>query len=110
MKKVLLILFCIISISSNCFAETKEFISEGTYTMGDNETPLIAEEKALLQAKRSAIRSLLSIYNSKGATHYEVIFITRSKLHDLDFITNEESFQESIETFIMIANSFSLLY
>lgn len=36
-------------------AETKEIISEGTYNMGDGETPLIAESRALLQAKRIAL-------------------------------------------------------
>ncbi len=38
-----------------CFAEVKEIVSEGTYNMGDGETPNIAESKALLQAKRSAL-------------------------------------------------------
>lgn len=37
------------------FAETKEVMAEGTYVMGDGETPTIAEERALLQAKRSAV-------------------------------------------------------
>ncbi|HAP66688.1 MAG TPA: hypothetical protein DCQ99_02495 [Nitrospinae bacterium] len=37
------------------FAETKEIISEGTYNMGDGETPSVAESRALLQAKRIAL-------------------------------------------------------
>src|SRR3989304_8959973 len=37
------------------FAETKEIISEGTYNMGDGETPGVAESRALLQAKRTAL-------------------------------------------------------
>jgi hypothetical protein len=37
------------------FAEVKEIISEGTYNMGDGETPSIAESRALHQAKRIAI-------------------------------------------------------
>ena len=37
------------------FAETKEIISEGTYNMGDGETPSVAESRALLQAKRAAL-------------------------------------------------------
>jgi hypothetical protein len=36
-------------------AETKEIISEGTYNMGDGETPSVAESRALLQAKRIAL-------------------------------------------------------
>src|SRR3989338_3734325 len=37
------------------FAQTKEIISEGTYNMGDGETPSVAESRALLQAKRTAL-------------------------------------------------------
>src|SRR3990172_1440944 len=37
------------------FAETKEIISEGTYNMGDGETPSVAESRALLQPKRTAL-------------------------------------------------------
>ena len=37
------------------FAEVKEIISEGTYNMGDGETPTVAESRALLQAKRIAV-------------------------------------------------------
>src|SRR3990170_1960868 len=37
------------------FAQTKEIISEGTYNMGDGETPGVAESRALLQAKRIAL-------------------------------------------------------
>src|SRR3972149_5438881 len=37
------------------FAETKEIISEGTYNMGDGETPSVAESRALRQAKRTAL-------------------------------------------------------
>lgn len=37
------------------FSETKEIIAEGTYHMGDGETPNVAESRALLQAKRVAV-------------------------------------------------------
>jgi len=37
------------------FTESKEIISEGTYNMGDGETPTVAESRALLNAKRTAI-------------------------------------------------------
>ncbi len=40
---------------SQGFAEAKEIISEGTYNMGDGETPGVAESRALLQAKRVAL-------------------------------------------------------
>lgn len=40
---------------SSAFAEVKEIISEGTYNMGDGETPSVAESRALLQAKRTAL-------------------------------------------------------
>ncbi|MBI3600012.1 MAG: tetratricopeptide repeat protein [Nitrospinae bacterium] len=45
----------ILQIEPKCFAETKEIISEGTYNMGDGETPGVAESRALLNAKRVAI-------------------------------------------------------
>src|SRR3989337_2489684 len=37
------------------FTESKEIISEGTYNMGDGETPSVAESRALLQAKWTAL-------------------------------------------------------
>jgi tetratricopeptide (TPR) repeat protein len=37
------------------YGEVKEIIAEGTYNMGDGETPTVAESRALLQAKRVAI-------------------------------------------------------
>lgn len=37
------------------YAEVKEIISEGTYNMGDGETPNAAESQAVLQAKRTAL-------------------------------------------------------
>src|SRR4030065_527781 len=52
LKLLLLFFFLLPSI---CFAEVKEIISEGTYNMGDGETPTIAESRALLQAKRIAV-------------------------------------------------------
>ncbi len=42
-------------LSIPAFAEFKEIISEGTYNMGDGETPAVAESRALLQAKRVAV-------------------------------------------------------
>jgi tetratricopeptide (TPR) repeat protein len=36
-------------------AETKEIFAEGTYIMGDGETPIIAEGRAVEQAKRYAV-------------------------------------------------------
>ena len=37
------------------FTEIKEIVSEGNYSMGDGETPSIAESRALLDAKRIAL-------------------------------------------------------
>ncbi|MCR4287565.1 MAG: hypothetical protein NUW09_06100, partial [Deltaproteobacteria bacterium] len=36
-------------------AEVKEIIAEGTYNMGDGETPSVAESRALLNAKQIAL-------------------------------------------------------
>jgi hypothetical protein len=50
-------LFIIVLFLCPCFAlaEVKEITSEGTYNMGDGETPTVAESRALLQAKRIAV-------------------------------------------------------
>ncbi|MDP3110647.1 MAG: tetratricopeptide repeat protein [Thermodesulfovibrionales bacterium] len=40
---------------SHGFTAVKEIVSEGTYNMGDGETPTVAESRALLQAKRTAL-------------------------------------------------------
>ncbi len=40
---------------SHGFTQVKEIVSEGTYNMGDAETPAIAESRALLNAKRIAL-------------------------------------------------------
>lgn len=45
----------LISFSAICHAETKEIIAEGTYIMGDGETPSVAQERAVMLAKRAAI-------------------------------------------------------
>ncbi len=36
-------------------AETKEIVAEGIYVMGDGETPIVAESRAVEQAKRMAL-------------------------------------------------------
>ncbi|NTW17909.1 MAG: tetratricopeptide repeat protein [Syntrophaceae bacterium] len=45
----------VVCIPCVCVSETTEIVSEGIYNMGDGETPIIAEGKALEQAKRVAI-------------------------------------------------------
>ncbi len=37
------------------FAEIKEIVAEGSYNMGDGETPTVADSRALLQAKKNAL-------------------------------------------------------
>ena len=39
----------------DCIRQTKEIVSEGTYNMGDGETPSVAESRALLKAKQIAL-------------------------------------------------------
>jgi len=56
MRLILLISFVmVLLVPSALFAETKEIISEGTYNMGDGETPSVAESRALLKAKQTAL-------------------------------------------------------
>ncbi|MDR3590344.1 MAG: tetratricopeptide repeat protein [Negativicutes bacterium] len=49
-------------------AEVKEIIAEGTYCMGDGETPTVAEERALLQAKRAAVEQAGTYVESYSKT------------------------------------------
>lgn len=49
-----LVLFCLL-LPLPIYAQSVEIIAEGTYQMGDNDTPSIAEERALLKAKRNAL-------------------------------------------------------
>jgi hypothetical protein len=57
MKHILsiIIITLFLFFPSISLAETKEIIAEGTYNMGDGETPTVAESRALLQAKRIAV-------------------------------------------------------
>jgi len=54
--KFFLVALCIFLFTPTWgFSETTEIVSEGVYNMGDGETPVIAEGKAVEQAKRFAI-------------------------------------------------------
>ena len=56
MRHILAILVAVLTFcQSPVFAETKEILAEGAYNMGDGETPTVAESRALLQAKRTAV-------------------------------------------------------
>lgn len=56
MKHIFIIVIALLLLfPSFAFPEIKEIISEGTYNMGDGETPSVAESRALLQAKRIAL-------------------------------------------------------
>ena len=56
MKALLLsIIALFIIVPSPAMGETKTITSIGEYVMGDGETPLVAEQRAMLKAKRSAI-------------------------------------------------------
>jgi tetratricopeptide (TPR) repeat protein len=52
---VLLPLYFFLNPAPALYAETKEIVAEGTYIMGDGETPIIAEGRAVEQAKRYAV-------------------------------------------------------
>jgi hypothetical protein len=50
-----LIMFVALMFSPPAFAEVKEIVCEASYNMGDGETPNIAEDRALIAAKKIAI-------------------------------------------------------
>jgi tetratricopeptide (TPR) repeat protein len=47
--------FSFLNLAALSFAETKEIVAEGIYVMGDGETPIVAEGRAVEQAKRLAV-------------------------------------------------------
>jgi tetratricopeptide (TPR) repeat protein len=63
------------------FTEAKEIISEGTYNMGDGETPTVAESRALLQAKRIAVEQAGTYLESY--TKVENLQLTKDEIHVL---------------------------
>jgi tetratricopeptide (TPR) repeat protein len=50
------------------YAEIKNIVSEGTYNMGDGETPSVAESRALLNAKRAALEEAGTYVESYSRT------------------------------------------
>jgi hypothetical protein len=59
---------------ASSFSETKEIISEGTYNMGDGETPTVAESRALLQAKRTALEQAGTYVESYSTVKKSIAF------------------------------------
>ena len=53
------------------YADTKVIAAEGTYTMGDGETPLVAESRALQQAKRVALEEAGTYVQSYAKTRHD---------------------------------------
>ncbi len=54
-RHIFAVIIILLTLPAFGFAETKEIVAEGTYNMGDGETPSVAESRALLQAKRIAL-------------------------------------------------------
>jgi tetratricopeptide (TPR) repeat protein len=68
MMTYLRIAFLLIFIPFCAFAETRLIISEGSYNMGDGETPTVAESRALLNAKRTALEQAGTYVESYSRT------------------------------------------
>ncbi len=70
-KSLILLVLLLLALafpSMTSAAEVKEIIAEGTYCMGDGETPTVAEERALLQAKRVAVEQAGTYVESYSKT------------------------------------------
>ncbi|MDR3588679.1 MAG: tetratricopeptide repeat protein [Negativicutes bacterium] len=63
-----LLSLAILLFPSSGHAEVKEIIAEGTYCMGDGETPLVASDRALLAAKRTALEQAGTYVESYSST------------------------------------------
>ena len=66
--KYLRIAFILLLLPVISFAETRAIISEGSYNMGDGETPTVAESRALLNAKRTALEEAGTYVESYSRT------------------------------------------
>src|SRR3990172_1028158 len=76
-----LLVIVLLSIPSALFAETKEIISEGTYNMGDGETPSVAESRALIKAKQIALEQAGTYVESYSKV--KNITLTQDEIHVL---------------------------
>jgi len=73
MMKYLRIASILLLVPVFSFAETRLIISEGSYNMGDGETPTVAESRALLNAKRTALEQAGTYVESYSRTkNYEL--------------------------------------
>ena len=66
--KYLSILLILLFVPVVSFAQTRTIISEGSYNMGDAETPSVAESRALLNAKRAALEQAGTYVESYSKT------------------------------------------
>ena len=65
---LLIMLSALLLVPPLTWAESKVVIAEGTYTMGDGETPLVAESRALHEAKRMAVEQAGTYVESYSKT------------------------------------------
>ena len=62
-----LVVLVFLALTPTAFAQSVEILAEGVYQMGDNDTPSVAEDRALLKAKRNAVEqagSYIASYTS----------------------------------------------
>src|SRR3989338_3085393 len=93
---IIIALFLFLPLHS--FAEVKEIISEGTYNMGDGETPSVAESRALLQAKRTALEEAGTYVESY--TKVENLQLTKDEIQVLASGIMEVEFLDKKRTIV----------
>src|SRR5262249_61184070 len=71
--RFILLLALLCCLPPSIYADTKVITAEGTYTMGDGETPLVAESRALQQAKRVALEEAGTYVQSYAKTRQDVL-------------------------------------
>ena len=76
-----LLVIMLLSVPSALLAQTKEIISEGTYNMGDGETPSVAESRALIKAKQIALEQAGTYVESYSKV--KNITLTQDEIHVL---------------------------
>ncbi len=67
-RNIIFVTLLLLLLCGTCYAETKEIITEGTYVMGENDTPAIAEQRALAAAKHDAFAQAKTYIESYSKT------------------------------------------
>lgn len=103
MKKVLLLVVCIISVYTTSFSQSCDGPLTVTIQGADSGSPLEASESNISQPSCNGPNGSIEIDVSGGTPDYEIQW----KLNDIDFSTNEDLFEVGAGTYTVIISDAS---